>query len=134
MWFWILWVRGWEWWCDFENEILKCEDDVRGFWKWKGVMGSLASFSNRLTCASRKLDSFPKKAKSTLFSKKLNFKTQKIRPWKNLIKTCWETTVIKRLAETNYWGVGFGLELSNCTKTLVSYPITPPPNPSLNSL
>ena len=81
-----------------------------------------------------KLDSLPKKAKSTLFSKKLNFETQKIRPWKNLTKTRWETAVTKRLAKANYRGVGFGFGLSNCTKTLVSYPSPPPPNPPLNSL
>ena len=66
---------------------------------------------------------------STIFSKKLNFQAQKIQPWKNLEKTCWETAVIRRLVIVNYWGMGFGLESSNCTKNVVSYPSIPSPNP-----
>ena len=67
----------------------------------------------------------------TIFSKKLNFEAQKNRPRENLEETCWETAVIRRLVIVNYWGMGFGLESSNCTKNVVSYPSTQPPNPPI---
>ena len=106
-----------------------CDVDNVGVVEWSGIL----IFSDRLTHSSI-LTHYCENPYSTIFFKNLNFEAQKISPRKNLGKTCWETAVIKRLAEANYRGVGFGFRLSNCTKIPVSYHLFPPPNSPLNLL
>lgn len=118
---------------DFENEG----------WKWKlqgsvgrgrcGRGGIFSSFPPNVKTL-KKYPKNPKKEKNAYVSSNLVLKFSFFQGREKMVEKCWETAVTKRLAKVNYRGVGYGFDSSNCTKTLVSYPSPPPPNPPLNSL